>query len=127
MLKQVEDRGVEKEALEFLTWWTSSETQISYGQQLEATMGVAARYTPANIKALDKMGWSYEELEKLLEQIDCIVGIPVVPGNYVVSRSLTSAFRAAYDGKYRPQRAIAIYNDAINDEILRKRREFNLE
>ena len=127
MLKKAENRGIKNETMSFLKWWSSAETQVLYGQSLEAAMGIAARYTPANLEALNKMGWTYSELQSLKQQIDQIVGIPVVPGNYVISRSLTSAFRAAVDGKYRPKRAIAIYSDTINDEIKRKRTEFNLD
>lgn len=127
ILKKADDRGVKAEALDFLKWWTSADTQAAYGQALEAAMGVAARYTPANLEALKQMGWSYNELSALNEQISNIKGLPVVPGNYVISRSLTSAFRAAVSGEYRPTRAIAIYTDTINDEIGRKRTEFNLD
>ena len=126
ILKKAENRGVKEEALSFIKWWVSSDTQVEYGQALEASMGVAARYTPANIDALKQMGWTYTELEVLNEQISHLSALPVVPGNYVIARSLTSAFRAAVGGKYRPKRAIAIYNDTINDEITRKRTEFNL-
>ena len=125
-LKKAENRGVKSNALEFLKWWVSAEIQVEYGQALEAAMGVASRYTPANTEALKRIGWSYSELKVLEEQMSDVVGLPVVPGNYVIPRSLTSAFRAAVAGTYRPKRAIAIYTETINEEISRKRTEFNL-
>ncbi|HCA30599.1 MAG TPA: hypothetical protein DEP23_14120 [Ruminococcaceae bacterium] len=38
-----------EEAWKFLQWWSDSETQAAYGLQIESQLGVASRYSTANI------------------------------------------------------------------------------
>ncbi|NLJ84213.1 MAG: extracellular solute-binding protein, partial [Halanaerobiaceae bacterium] len=66
-------------AWEFLKWWTSAETQVRFGRELESIMGTAARYPTANIEALQLLPWRVEELEVLLEQWEWVKGLPEVP------------------------------------------------
>lgn len=127
VLKAAEKHGVLNEAVEFITWWTSAETQARYCQELEATMGVAARGAPANHVALQKLGWNAEELAVLKECYTWTQNMEQVPGNYVVTRSLTSAVRAAIEGEQTIRRSLILYNIDINNEIKRKRAEFNLD
>ena len=126
MLQAAEKRGVAENAYKFLTWWASAATQTEYGQQLEATMGVAARYAPASLEAFEQMGWTIEEKEVLLAQRQYINHVYSIPGDYMVSRSLTNAVRSALDGDTEPRRALSQYNRDINAEITRKRKEFGL-
>ncbi len=126
MLQAAEKRGVAENAYKFLTWWASAATQTEYGQQLEATMGVAARYAPAALEAFEQMGWTIEEKETLLAQRKYINHVYSIPGDYMVSRSLTNAVRSALDGNTEPRRALSKYNRDINAEITRKRKEFGL-
>ena len=126
LLSSAEKRGVADNAYKFLTWWASAETQTAYGQQLEATMGVAARYTPAANEAFAEMGWTDEELEVLYAQRANIHSVYSIPGDYMVSRSLTNALRASLDSGLEPRRTLSKYNRDINAEITRKRKEFNL-
>lgn len=127
MLNSAVEKGVDDSAFDFMKWWVSANSQTEYGRTLEAALGVSARYTPANIKALEAIGWNDQELAVLKEQMLATVNVPQIPGNYVVSRSLTSALRAAIAGTYTPSRAISIWNKDINNEIYRKRVEFELE
>ena len=127
ILNVAEEHGVLDEAVEFVKWWTSAESQTRYGKELEATMGVAARYTPANRVAMQNLPWSKKELESLNEAAKWTVNMEQIPGNYVVMRQLTSAARAAIDGKQTVRRALILYNYDINQEIKRKRAEFGLE
>ncbi len=127
MLTTAQKHGVEDEAYEFLKWWTSTESQIRYGSELEATMGVAARYTPASIEAFAEMGWTDEELAVLEEQRSWAKNVYPVPGDYMLARSLTNAVRASLDRSAEPRRMLARYNRDINAEIERKRKEFGLD
>lgn len=127
MLKSAVKKGIDKEAFEFMKWWASGDTQTKYGRELEATMGVAGRYTPANKKALNNLGWSTKEKEILNKSLEEVVLVEQVPGNYLLQRSLTTAFRSAVTGKSRAKRALTIANKEINDELARKRQEFNLD
>lgn len=65
MLKSAKEKGIDKQTIQFLKWWVSSKTQAAYGQKLEATLGAAARYTPANKEALNQLSWSDSELQVL--------------------------------------------------------------
>ena len=126
MLTAAQKRGVADEAYKFLTWWTDSEQQTRYGYDLEATMGVAARYTPADLTAFDKMGWTDEEAEVLKEQRLHTQNVYSIPGDYLLARSLTNALRSTLDGNLEPRRTLSQYNRDINAEIKRKRKEFDL-
>ncbi|MBR2405459.1 MAG: extracellular solute-binding protein [Clostridia bacterium] len=127
MLTAAQKRGVADAGYKFLTWWTDHEQQVRYGNELEATMGVAARYTPADIEALDKMGWTDEELAVLKDQRDHTQNVYSIPGDYLLARSLTNALRSTLDGDLEPRRTLSQYNRDINAEITRKRKEFGLD
>lgn len=127
LLTAAADRGVAEEAFTFLSWWTDTEQQVRYGQELEATMGVAARYTPASIKAFHSMGWTQEELDLLEAQRIWTDNVYSVPGDYLLARSLTNALRSTLDEKLEPRRTLSKYNRDINAEITRKRKEFGLK
>jgi ABC-type glycerol-3-phosphate transport system substrate-binding protein len=126
MLNSAKTKGVDKETLKFLKWWVSAQTQTDYGNELEATLGVAARYSPANMNVMPKLGWSDDELAILKGQMTWVKPIPQVPGNYLIARSLTTSFRSAVTSQNNIQQALTICNKNINDEITRKRKEFNL-
>ena len=130
VLNSAVKKGLGKEAAEFLMWWVSDDTQLQYGRELEATMGIGARYYPANLQAFRQMGWSKSEAAVIEEQWNQIINVNQIPGNYIVTRNLTNALRACYDvdkGGYQTRRQLTLYNKVINDEITRKRKEFNLD
>ena len=58
----------QEQAWEFLKWWTSKETQVTFGRELESLMGSAARYASANVDAVMELPWRPNELNVLLEQ-----------------------------------------------------------
>lgn len=127
MMQAAVKKGNDKETAEFLKWWVSEDTQTAYALKLEGTMGIAARYTPANRNTLKNLSWSISEHEILDIQMSEIRPIPAVPGNYLINRSLTTAFRAAVSGTSSTRQALTVSVKSINDEIARKRKEFNLE
>ncbi len=127
MLNSAVEKGLGEQAFDFMKWWTCSSSQAMYAKELESTMGVAARYYPANKVAFDSIAWTKKEAEIILDQWSCVENIPQVPGNYVLQRDLTSAFRKALNDIELPERQLEIYNQSINEEISRKRKEFSLE
>lgn len=127
MLNSAVKKGIDREAFTFMTWWTGSEAQGRYACDLESIMGVAARYTPANVKAFEQINWTAAEKNTILEQWRQVVNIPEIPGNYVVPRALTNAFRNAYSRSGPIHRQLDIYNKTINTEIELKRKEFHLD
>lgn len=125
MMKSAVKKGIDKETFTFLKWWASGETQLEYAKKLEDTMGVAARYTPANLKALRGLAWSEEELDTLIKQMSAVRAMESVPGNYLIGRSLTTAFRSAVSGSSSIRQALTVSVKNINDEITKKSKEFN--
>lgn len=121
------DSKVKAQAWEFIKWWTDSSTQSSYGSELEASLGVAARYDTANIEAFESIGWTESEAAVLKLQWESVTDVPQIPGNYFISRCLTNAFRTVVDENENPVRALNIYNKDMNAEITRKRQEFGLD
>lgn len=124
ILSDAEDKEA---AWEFLKWWTSADTQVRYGKELESLMGPAARYATANVEALRSLPWTVEELRKLNEQWQYVKGVPEVPGGYMTGRHLDNAFRKVVYQKKEPRKTLLDYVRVINEELELKRQEFGLE
>jgi ABC-type glycerol-3-phosphate transport system substrate-binding protein len=114
-------------AWEYLKWWTSTETQVRFGREMEGILGAAARYPTANVEAMSQLPWTVSEYSKLEDQWEWVRGIPEVPGGYMTGRHLDNAFRLVYNDKANARETIYDYVQIINDEITKKRREFGLE
>lgn len=114
-------------AWEFLKWWTSKETQVRYGRELEALMGPAARYDSANFEAVSNLPWPAEDYKKLTRQWQHVREIPVIPGGYYISRHLENAWKEVVFNGEIPRDVLNKYVREINKEIAKKRIEFGLE
>ncbi|MGO4346954.1 extracellular solute-binding protein [Paenibacillus sp. MCAF9] len=111
---------------EFMKWWTSKDTQIAYGREMEGLMGEAARYPTANVEALAELPWPIKDYNNLSSQWEWVEGIPQVPGGYFTGRHLDNAFRRVVNANENSREALNDYVLYINDEIEIKRKEFNL-
>ena len=127
MMSSAEKRGAAENSFEFMKWWCGSDTQIRYGNEIEAVNGIAFRTMPANHVALNRLGWTEAEIEVINGQEKWIKNPPQVLGGYTLSRALTSAIRGAINDENTPRRSLAVYDKDINDEIARKRKEFKLD
>ncbi len=116
----------ESDSWEFLKWWTSTETMTEYGNRIEMAIGPVARYTTANVDAFELLNWTTEEAKLIKEQREWVKEIPELVGGYYVTRSITNAFRNVTNNYTNPREMLFYYNDQINDEIWRKRMEYNL-
>jgi ABC-type glycerol-3-phosphate transport system substrate-binding protein len=114
------------EAWEFMKWWTSKETQVRFGREMEGLMGAAARYPTANIEALEELPWPVEDYRNLKSQWEWVRGIPEIPGGYFTGRHLNNAFRTVVNEGDNPRETLYDYVLKINQEIDVKREEFNL-
>ncbi len=115
-----------EEAWSFMKWWTSKETQIRFGREMEGLMGPAARYPTANIEALKELPWPVQDYMNLERQWEWVNGIPEVPGGYFTGRHLNNAFRTVINEGENPRETLYDYTLKINQEIEVKRDEFNL-
>ena len=123
MLRTTKDKDA---AWEFMKWWSSDEVKARYANQIEGLLGGSARFTPANIHALELLPWEEAPLRNLQESMAECKPVPQIPGSYYTQRALTNAFRSVvYNGDV-PREALREQNEMINYEITRKRKEFGL-
>lgn len=121
------DDSKEKEAAwTFVKWWLGEEAQTGYGRGMEAILGAAARYPTANLEAFANLPWSTKDYLALTSQREVAVGVPTVPGDYIVGRYIDNAFRASVNDNTNPRENLFDYAEKINIELTRKRQEFNL-
>ena len=113
-------------AWEFIKWWSEAETQTRYANMVEARMGISARYATANWKTLENIGWTQKELSILKTQFNNLKFIPIVPGNYYVTRGINNSTRGVIDRGENARELLTEWTIKINDEILRKRTEFKM-
>ena len=126
MMIATDDEKVKQNAWEFMKWWTSAESQVRFGREIEAILGSSARYTTANTDALAQLAWSADQLKILREQMGWTVGFPEIAGGYSTTRHMTNAIRRVINTKEDARETLLTYSRTINDEILIKRKEFNL-
>lgn len=118
------DSSSKKEAWEFLKWWTSSETQMSYSRNVESLIGVTGRIATSNIEAFSNYSWGSGDLEVLIKQWSFVKEIPEVPGSYYMARSVDQAFWAVVNGNSTASDALLKWNAVAGDEIKRKVNEY---
>ena len=109
-----------------MKWWLSSETQVRFGREQEALLGPSGRYTTANVEALQQLSWRTAELKVLMQTLDQTVGVPEVPGSYYTPRHVVNAVRKIVNEQDDARETLIDYTRKINEELVRKRQEFNL-
>ena len=114
-------------AWDFIDWFSDTEAQTAYGQEMEALLGPTGRHSPANVEALANLSWTYKEQQLIYEQWNESFVLPQIPGSYIVNRNLVNAFRKVVFSSNNPRETIVSYNKTIETEIARKRKEFNLD
>ena len=113
-------------AWQFAQWQTSASVQADYGNKIVALIGPAAKYETANLNAIDDLSWTAREKAAIKDQMANLDAIVNYPGSYIYSRYMKFAFLDAYNDGADPYEAMMSYISAINDEIARKRSEFDL-
>ncbi len=115
-----------KNSWEFMKWWTSVDSQVRFGREQEAILGSSARYPTANTEALKQLSWNSKQIEILENSLDETVGIPEVPGSYYTPRHVVNGIRRVINQKDDPRETLIDYTRKVNEELTRKRQEFNL-
>lgn len=114
-------------AWNFIKWFTGSDCQQEYSNEMVAIIGPAAKYNTANREALEELPWTTAELKQIQAQFGNLASVPNYPGSYILGRYTQFAFLAAYNDNANPSEALMSYITTINKEITRKRKEFGLE
>jgi len=116
-----------EESWTFLKWWSSSDIQSRYADELETIMGTGARYAAANIDTLQSINWSRSTREALNTQLNNVVGMPYVAGSYYTTRSFDFAFREVVYSGGNLRESLVNASEDISNEITSKRKEFYTE
>ncbi len=115
-----------KEAWEFLKWWTSSETQLDYNNNIESILGSISRVTTANTDALEKMTWDEADLDIIVKQRDNTKELYEIPGGYYITRAVDQAYWAVVNNTVdNAKDAMVQWNEIANREIARKIKEYS--
>ena len=114
-----------EESWEFLKWWTGAELQTQFGRELEALLGVEARWNSANIEAFSSIAWDREHLKIIMDAQAQAKELPIVLGGYFTGRHTNNAFNRVVVS------ATAITRDSleqavkdINKELKSKQEEY---
>ena len=126
MMITTEDEQLKANAWEFMKWWSKPETQVRFGREIEALLGSSARYATANRKAFSSLSWSANDIATLEAQWDWTKGIREVPGGYFTGRHISNAIRKVINTKVDTRESIIDYSILIDEEIVKKRKEFGL-
>lgn len=115
-----------QEAWEFAKWWTSTEIQLRYGIELEALLGVEARWNTANVEALQSMAWPRHDIEAIIEQWKWFQERPVVLGGYYTPRHISNAWNKVVLQGANPRETLEEAIKQINRELKKKQEEFGI-
>ncbi|MBE6590696.1 MAG: extracellular solute-binding protein [Ruminococcaceae bacterium] len=111
---------------EYMKWWTGADAQSKYGIEYKALLGASGQYATANLEALERMPWTSSERQTLAQCFDWLTATPELPGGYIIGRNVEFAFLKVYNDSADPVESLLDYIDAINSELSRKRKEFDL-
>jgi ABC-type glycerol-3-phosphate transport system substrate-binding protein len=114
----------QEQAWEFIKWWTSMETQVRFGNDLESIYGSTYKWNTSNLDAFTQLSWPKEDIEVIQEQWKWLWDVPRYLGDYMVEREISDAWnKIVFDG-YNARRAIedAVINS--NRELKKKLEEF---
>lgn len=114
-------------AWSFIKWFTQDDVMTTYGRTIEGQMGQMGRFDTANLNALKQLPWSNSEYEKISEQMNQTIEIPIIPASYATTRHVKNAFRAVVNDTWNPRYALSSYNRDINSEITRKNEDLNFK
>lgn len=110
---------------EFLKWWVSADTQMQFGNSIEAILGSGGRYATANKEALRGLPWGSEQLKQLESQRSKNTVLPQIPGSYFTKRAVYNALCSTVLSNQIPREQLLYWNEEINMELARKRLEFS--
>jgi ABC-type glycerol-3-phosphate transport system substrate-binding protein len=124
IFQQTKDKDA---AWEFVKWWSGKDAQQRFGGELEALIGVEARWNTANLEALQSLPWPRRDIASILEQWRWFREPPVVLGGYFTGRHVLNAWNRVVLQGMNPREALeeAVYD--VNKELAKKQEEFGLK
>lgn len=114
----------QKQAWEFLKWWTSAETQTRYNNNLQSLLGMIGRTAVSNVEAFNSLAWDKDDLAILNQQWQQVTEVGEVPGSYDVTRAIDQAFWAVIEDGTKVKDAVTKWSKVADREIERKIDEY---
>ena len=111
----------------FLKWWTSAQTQDTFGRRLEAVVGTSSRYNTANKQAIRQVRWDPDMRDSMLYQVEKLKEYPQVPGGYFSERLFNFAYRNIVYDDADVRESMNSVAENIDREMKNKREEYGLE
>jgi len=122
MILEQSDR--QDDAFKFLEWWTRTETQTTYANNLILMHGPEFLWTSANREAFANLPIPPHHIETILQQWDFLHDVPFTPASYIIEREVSNTWsRVVFDGqnlRIATDRAV----NTINREMRRRMEEF---
>lgn len=122
----LEKSAKKKQAWTFLEWWTSTEVQRQYGQDIESYYGIEYRWNSANKEALLDLPWPREDLQVIAEQSQWAKNMPYVPGYYYLYREMDFAWNRTILDHIPQKEALEEAHFSLQREMKRKQDDLGL-
>ncbi len=116
----LKDSEHHEEAWELLKWWMSTDTQYRYALDIETILGVAGRYTSANVNATLKLDWGKGANDIISGQWRKVQEVAEIPGGYYVSRAIDQAFWNVLTMNENPKDMMKKWGEVADVEITTK-------
>ena len=116
-----------EETWELLKWWMSTDTQYRYALDIESILGVAGRYTSANINATLKLDWGKGAEDIISDQWRKVKEVAEIPGGYYVSRAIDQAFWNVLTMNENPKDMMRKWGEVADVEITTKIEQYKKE
>ena len=104
-------------AWKLLKWWMRADTQRRYALDIESILGVAGRYSSANVEATTSLDWGKSASDILLSQWNKVEEIEEIPGGYYVSRAVDQAFWNVLTMNENPKDMMKKWGEVADVEI----------
>jgi len=120
----LEGSDQQEEAWELLKWWTSTETQTTFSNNLMTLFGPAFMWSSANLEAFASLPIPQEHKDIILEQWEWLKEVPRIPGSYIIEREVSNIWnRVVFSGE-NLRSSIDSSVIRIDREIRRRMEEF---
>ena len=117
----------EKEgAWEFAKWWLDAEVQYMYSVEIEAIMGLEARWNTANVEAFLNLSWDENHLKVFNVAWRNFKNMENTLGGYYTGRNVTNAWTRVVMNDQTPRTSWEKAVDDITNEMLRKQIEYGI-
>jgi len=114
------------EAWAFLKWWTSEAVQTDFAREMEALIGVEARWNSANMESFFNLPWGRDDLQVIREQLKWANEFPVVLGGYYSGRYIGNAWNSVVIGGSQVRDALEQAVKEISRELRVKQEEYGV-